>query len=124
MADVYESDQYVGEYLLFHYGKAKEILPWENGPVDALDFPVRTVGHFSAGQVARSLDVGCAVGRSTLEMSRTSDEVIGIDFSKAFIEAAERIRAPNGVSCERLEEGGERTQVQVFCPAGLSGGEL
>lgn len=119
MADVYESDRYVGEYLLFHYGKAKEILPWEEGPMSALDFPVRTVGHFSSGQVERSLDVGCAVGRSSLEMSRTSDEVIGIDFSKAFIDAAEKMKSPVGLTCERLEEAGERTEVKVHCPPGL-----
>ena len=121
MEDVYETDQYVGEYLLFHYGKAKEILPWAAGPAEALDFPVRTVGHFSEGEVARSLDVGCAVGRSTLELSRTSGEVIGIDFSKAFIEAADRIRAGESLSCRRLEEASEFSEVEVSGPGGVEG---
>lgn len=124
MSEIYESDRYVGEYLLFHYGEAKQILPWECGPVEALGFPVRTVGHFSAGQVERSLDVGCAVGRSTLEMSRTSDEVIGIDFSNAFIEAAEKVRSSDGVTCDRLEEGGESTRVEVSCPSDLESGRV
>ncbi|MCH1510615.1 MAG: methyltransferase domain-containing protein, partial [Akkermansiaceae bacterium] len=92
MSEVYESGRYVGEYLLFHFGSAEEILPWPGGPTEALDFPVRTVGHFSKGRVKRALDVGCAVGRSTLEMSRSADEVIGIDFSKAFIATAEKVR--------------------------------
>ncbi|MDB4425604.1 methyltransferase domain-containing protein, partial [Akkermansiaceae bacterium] len=106
MADVYETERYVGEYLLFHYGKPKEILPWEHGPAAALDFPVRTVGYFSKGSVGRSLDVGCAVGRSSFELGRTSSEVIGIDFSRAFITAAEKIGAGQTLSCQRLEEAG------------------
>lgn len=121
MADVYETDRYVGEYLLFHYGNPKDILPWENGPSDALGFPVRTVGHFSEGRVGRSLDVGCAVGRSTFELGRTSDEVIGIDFSRAFITAAEKIGAGETLSCQRLEEAAEVTEVNVSRPDGIDG---
>lgn len=118
MSDVYETDRYVGEYLLFHFGNAKEILPWEGGPKEALDFPVRTVGHFSEGRVARSLDVGCAVGRSSLELARSSGEVIGIDFSKAFVEAAERVRRGEELICQRLEEAAEMTEVKVSAPQG------
>ena len=39
----YDSDRAVGEYLLFHYGTAAEILPYPFGPRDALEFPVRCV---------------------------------------------------------------------------------
>lgn len=121
MPDVYETDRYVGEYLLFHYGTPKEILPWESGPSEALDFPVRTVSHFSEGEVERSLDVGCAVGRSSFELGKTSNEVIGIDFSKAFIAAAEKIGAGDSLSCQRLEEAREVTEVTVSRPAGTDG---
>ncbi|MBT4799153.1 methyltransferase domain-containing protein [Akkermansiaceae bacterium] len=124
MADVYETDRYVGEYLLFHYGKPKEILPWEHGPAAALDFPVRTVGYFAKGSVGRSLDVGCAVGRSSFELGRTSSEVIGIDFSRAFITAAEKIGAGQTLSCQRLEEAGEVTTVNVSRPGGTDGGGI
>lgn len=119
MPDIYETDRYVGEYLLFHYGKAKEILPWEGGPTGALDFPVRTVAHFSQGTVSRSLDVGCAVGRSSLELARSSAEVVGIDFSKAFIEAAERVRQGEKPTCQRLEEASELTEVEIGSPEGI-----
>jgi len=124
MPDVYETDRYVGEYLLFHYGKPKEILPWEHGPAAALDFPVRTVGYFAKGSVGRSLDVGCAVGRSSFELGRTSSEVIGIDFSRAFITAAEKIGAGQTLSCQRLEEAGEVTTVNVSRPGGTDGGGI
>jgi putative 4-mercaptohistidine N1-methyltranferase len=92
----YESRRLVDEYLLFHYGADADILPWESGPADGLRFPVRTVEEtFAWGDLpatARALDVGCAVGRSAFELSRRCAEVIGIDFSQAFIDAAETLR--------------------------------
>jgi SAM-dependent methyltransferase len=84
MSAIYESEKLLGEYLLFHYGSAEEILPsgrtWPAGMREALDFPKRTVAHFTQGRAKRGLDLGCAVGRSTFEMARFCDEVIGIDF--------------------------------------------
>ena len=35
--------------------------------------------------------MGCAVGRSCIELSKYFDEVIGIDYSKSFIQAANAI---------------------------------
>lgn len=118
MSEVYETKRYVDEYLLFHFGKPKQILKWPQGPAEALDFPVRTVGHFSEGKVQRSLDVGCAVGRSAFELSRSSEEVIGIDFSQAFIDAANRVGSGERIWVDRLEEAGEVEQVEI----GISGG--
>lgn len=119
MSEVYESDRYVDEYLLFHFGKPNQILPWGMGPAEALDFPVRTVGHFSEGRVGRSLDVGCAVGRSSIELGKTSDEVIGIDFSQAFIEAACEVTSGARKTCRRLEEGNEISEVEIGLPDGV-----
>ena len=49
------------EYLLFHYGKPDEVLPWEFGPTAALDYPVRCVTEcVDAGCIpanARALDL-------------------------------------------------------------------
>lgn len=39
--NVYETDKAVAEYLMFHFGASKDILPYENGPKEALDFAVR-----------------------------------------------------------------------------------
>jgi len=40
----------------------------------------------------RVLDIGCAVGGSSFELAAAGHEVLGIDFSQAFIDAAERMR--------------------------------
>ena len=43
------------------------------------------------GIKGRVLDLGCAVGRSSIELSQYFDEVVGIDYSKKFIQAANAI---------------------------------
>lgn len=116
MSKIYESPKLVDEYLLFHYGRPEEILPWAGGPQEALDFPLRTVGHFTAGGVGRALDVGCAVGRSALEMSSGAEEVVGIDFSEAFIRAAKEVRDGQRPEYRRLEEGGVSTLLRAETP--------
>ncbi len=120
MSDIYESEKLVGEYLLFHYGADGEILDagkdWPAGMREALGFAVRTPGWFSPGKVERGLDLGCAVGRSAFEMSRGCDEVVGIDFSHAFIKAAEILRDGGSVGYERLEEGKVRTRLEARAP--------
>lgn len=40
----------------------------------------------------RALDIGCAVGRSSFELAREFQEVIGIDYSQSFVDACEHIR--------------------------------
>lgn len=128
MSNIYESNKILDEYLLFHFGADEEILPadrtWPAGMREALDFPVRTAGHFSAGEVARGLDLGCAVGRSAFEMSRSCRHVTGIDFSHAFIQAAETLRSGRSLAYERREEAGLATGLEAALPEGIDGGRL
>jgi len=88
----YDTTKALSEYLLFHYGKPGEVLPWDFGPGDALYYPARCVSECVAvdrlGDEARALDLGCAVGRSTFELARHCVETIGIDLSENFIAAA------------------------------------
>ena len=119
MSQIYETDKLVEEYLLFHYASDEEVLPWAGGPKEALNFPVRTVKHFSGGRVARALDIGCAVGRSSLELSREADEVVGIDFSQAFVDVAEKVRCGDDIRYSRLEEASVKSEMQVSLPEGI-----
>lgn len=125
MSDIYESNKILAEYLLFHFGTAEEILTtdraWPAGMREALEFPSRTAAHFSAGEVERGLDLGCAVGRSACEMSRTCREVTGIDFSHAFIQAAEILRSGQPLVYERREEAALATRLEARLPAGVDG---
>ena len=42
---VYESERYLNEYLLFHYGEATDVLAWDFGPKDAAGFAARCVSE-------------------------------------------------------------------------------
>jgi putative 4-mercaptohistidine N1-methyltranferase len=124
MSAIYESDKLLAEYLLFHFGTAEEILPpgreWPPGMRDALGFTQRTVAHFTAGSAKRGLDLGCAVGRSTFEMARFCDEVTGIDFSHAFIHAADALRRGETVAYQRVDEASLRTPLTARVPDDFS----
>lgn len=128
MSAIYESDKILAEYLLFHFGAEQEILTadrsWPAGMREALDFPIRTAAHFPPGNVKRGLDLGCAVGRSAFEMSRRCEEVIGIDFSHAFIHAAEALRNGETLTYDRREEAALATPLEARLPAGVDPARL
>ena len=123
MSEIYESSKLLAEYLLFHYGGEEEILPpdrsWPEGMRQALGFPVRTVGHFCGNPVERGLDLGCAVGRSTVEMARNCRTVTGIDFSQAFIGAATSLIRQGPLPYDRCEEAAQVTRLEARIPAGI-----
>jgi putative 4-mercaptohistidine N1-methyltranferase len=106
---VYESERYLNEYLLFHYGEPADTIPYDFGPRHAVGFAARCVSDcIELGAVppdARALDLGCAVGRSTFELARYCSQVIGIDFSHAFINAALEIRRSGAIHFDRIDEG-------------------
>jgi putative 4-mercaptohistidine N1-methyltranferase len=111
--NIYETDLLLNQYLLFHYGTAEDQLPYAFGPQDALFYPSRCVSDFMTGigRVSRALDLGCAVGRSTFELTRWADEVIGIDLSSQFIARAQAMQEAGEVQIRILEEGQRSTVV-------------
>lgn len=117
----YEQDSILNEYLLFHYGDADLTLPeWARAvaPDSALGFPVRCVTEtFDLKPfLDRALDLGCAVGRSTFELARHFNEVVGIDYSEKFIATAQRLKTEGALEFERKEEGGRVTHVRAEVP--------
>ena len=82
---VYEDQEILAQYLLFHYGSDAELMPYSFGPKEALDFPKRCVSELVDFKGKKALDLGCSVGRSSFELTKHFDSVIGIDYSQAFI---------------------------------------
>ncbi len=113
----YESDQLLQQYLLFHYASGEEQFPYGFRGSDALGFPQRCAHEgpdwARARARGRALDLGCAVGRSTFELARFCQEVIGIDYSQTFIDAANRIKEGGGHRVKRLDEGSATTNLEV-----------
>ena len=120
MSNIYETGQSVSEYLHFHFGMAEEQLPWAFGPVSALDYPVRCVEDcFELGELneeSRALDIGCAVGRSSFELARYCGEVISIDYSHAFIEAARELAEKRTLTYHYRVEGDRSAEARARIP--------
>jgi SAM-dependent methyltransferase len=65
------------------------------------------------------LDVGCAVGGSCKELTRTFDDVVGIDYAQGFIDAANALKT-NDLNYARSGEAslpGTSCSVEAFSPS-------
>jgi putative 4-mercaptohistidine N1-methyltranferase len=119
----YESGKLLAEYLLFHYGSEQAICGQIPAPRDALDFPMRCVHELvdpsAVPKGARALDVGCSVGRSSFELGRFCAEVVGIDLSESFIQAARSLQHEGVLPFEILTEGDTLELTQARVPPGI-----
>ena len=103
----YDTDRAVAEYLHFHYGE--ETLPYQDAPAGALHFPLCCVTECLNQKAlppgARALDLGCAVGRSSFELARSCQEVVGIDWSQRFIDTARHLQDHGHLQYTVVQEG-------------------
>ena len=111
-ATSYESDDVLNEYMLMHYGSADDLMPYAFGPREAVEFPRRSaeLGLDWAKKlglpIARALDVGCAVGGATFRLAAAaSSEVVGVDLSARFIDAASELQKTGYRKYFRKDEG-------------------
>jgi len=125
---LYESEELLGQYLLLHYARQEEVMPYEFGPLQALHYPVRCAQELirASGKAshARALELGCAVGRSAFELARYCQEVSAMDFSHRFIEAARELQQREVFAYRRLEEGEIATDLQARVPEGIDGSRI
>ncbi|CAM9764511.1 unnamed protein product [Chrysoparadoxa australica] len=141
---LYETPTAVSEYLEFHYASPSEILPYGVGPVEALNFPARcakvcseavkvitqhgrcpdtlTITTISSQlqTKGRALDIGCAVGGASFQLARHFDQVVGVDYSEKFVEAANRMKEQGSMSYTSLIEGMITEQRTAFIPEGTN----
>ena len=123
MPNYYDTGTQLNEYLVFHYGDDAQVLQWDFGPVQALGFHKRLVGRIDADRLpsgSHALDLGCAVGRITFELSKFCESVIGIDYSESFIKAANLIKASGTASLRLTREGSLATPAEVRLPSDLA----
>jgi putative 4-mercaptohistidine N1-methyltranferase len=121
MSNPYESRRLVGEYLFFHYASFEEAAGDLPVPREAWDFAERVVSELlgDSGTLESALDVGCAVGRSSFELARRVKRVVGVDYSKAFIDAAQTLQAAGKMPGEVLAEGERMQEFEAQVPAGI-----
>jgi 5-histidylcysteine sulfoxide synthase/putative 4-mercaptohistidine N1-methyltranferase len=117
--DKYDNDGTVNQYLLFHFGEQAQQRDDELSK--SMDFPqvanliTRTVvlTNAYAASKSRVLDLGCAVGRASFELARSFERVVGLDYSDAFIRAAETLQEQGELVYRRWETGRHFTDLNA-----------
>lgn len=96
--DIYESDELVSQYCEFQYGKTH---------FGVENFAIKTARIASryAENKGKALDLGCATGRATFELSKEFDEVEGIDFSVRFIQVGAKLKSDGYIAYTQKQEG-------------------
>lgn len=110
MRERYESNALTRQYMEFHFTPSAESFPYSasSSIKDAYDFPTRLAKKFRKFKPAKSgvvLDLGCAVGATSFELSKDFDQVIGIDLSEAFIGMANEVLKNGGIKYEAPDQG-------------------
>ena len=83
----YETDEFISQYLEFHYGDEYFSVP--NFPKACVD---KIFELTSDQKFERAFDIGCAVGRSSFELARRVPYIDALDFSTRFIRNALDLR--------------------------------
>lgn len=119
----YETPGCVAEYLLAHYGPVRELCAFGVLPRKAVRFHHQILKEcvlpLPFEGPTRGLDIGCGVGRFTFELSHAADSVLGIDSSKAFIEAAQQMARSGSTTISMKESGAEFRSIDLTLPVEL-----
>jgi 5-histidylcysteine sulfoxide synthase/putative 4-mercaptohistidine N1-methyltranferase len=98
--NIYETDTLVSQYAQFGWGE--EFLGVANYPKECAKICIESM---DSNKRRKALDVGCAIGRSSFELARGFDEVIGIDFSARFVSQATKLKESGEISYRATIEG-------------------
>ncbi len=98
--NVYETDEQISQYCEFHYGE--EHFGVKNFPKNSVDILKPYLENIKKEKV---LDLGCSVGRSTFELAKIFDEVLGIDFSANFINVGIKLKKYDSLTYKVATEG-------------------
>jgi len=110
----YEEDEWVQRYLHLHFPCVKEQPAPEWVPTVALDFPARCARAIINSAVTHkaprvnALDLGCGVGGAAFELADNQSgyaSVTGVEFSGAFLDVANQLKAVGELPYEMCIEG-------------------
>lgn len=104
----YDSTKALSQYLFFHYPEPSELENYPRAPIEGLHFIKECVGFVRRDLVspnAFAVDLGCAVGRASFELSCVAAKVIGVDLSEQFIAAANILKSDSALDYRLIVEG-------------------
>ena len=117
-SDYYENDTTLAQYLEFHFGES-----WHGEANFPKELAQAALDALNGRATCRALDIGCAVGRTTLELARYFDHVDGVDYSQTFVDACRKVVSEGAARYARPEEG-DLVSYQERPLAALGLGEL
>jgi 5-histidylcysteine sulfoxide synthase/putative 4-mercaptohistidine N1-methyltranferase len=94
----YETESIFNEYMTLHFGAPEMQMPFKFGPENASQFPQRCAELLISWcqklgvPMEKAIDLGCSVGGSTFKLAQSFENVVGIDFSQRFIDAANALK--------------------------------
>lgn len=107
----YEQKKILEDYLQLHYAPDDELCPYSFGGLKDIvtSFPARCAQecakHALPSSEGIALDIGCAVGRASFELARTFKSVIGLDYSRSFVQTATTLKERGSLRYRYIEEG-------------------
>jgi putative 4-mercaptohistidine N1-methyltranferase len=124
-ASTYETQAMLNSYMLMHWGTHNEI--HDEKLASEVNFPAVVHLPMFCAQLVRQfsnsfhsvLDLGCAVGRSSFEMARDFHQVVGIDYSREFVNAASSLQKNGSLAYMRKESGSEFTPLTARVDADI-----
>lgn len=96
----YETDELIAQYMEFHYGNTYYDIA--NYPAKCAQICTQLIGD---NNKEKALDLGCAVGRTSFELAREFNEVIGVDLSTRFIQCAIDLKEKGNLDYQIIKEG-------------------
>jgi len=87
VTNIYNTDTVISQYC--HFGWGENTLGVENYPATCARLALE---YMKDKPKRKALDIGCAIGRSTFELARGFDTVIGVDFSARFVQEAQVLK--------------------------------
>ncbi len=108
LSNKYENIKVVSSYLWSHFGDWLGDSEW----IDAYKKWTELINP----DKGLSLDIGCAVGRFTIEIAQKSEFSVGIDLSMSFIKTARELINNRMLTFPLFEEGNLAKQVEVKIP--------
>ena len=96
--NIYESDELISQYCEFQYGDEKF------GVTNfAKECATQAIEH--SNSFKNALDIGCATGRTSFELAKKFENVVGIDFSTRFIQVGQRFIDDGKIAYVKKGEG-------------------
>jgi putative 4-mercaptohistidine N1-methyltranferase len=106
--NIYETDELVSQYCDFQYGD--NYFGVENF---AFVCAQKAIGYSKPTHQKKALDLGCATGRASFELTQSFDCVEGIDYSQAFVDTALQLQKNGQILYAQNGEGELKKQVLV-----------